>query len=208
MDWVASSLVMVVGKGVPLMVWMVVMVWGVVVLGSEVVEAVDDGSVVVVASWLEDAVDESVVVESVEVGDSVEVGESDEVDESVVGVAEDSVGVGDEDSETDVLVSVAVSVGVADALDPSNRSPASETSPLWPAVMATSEREYTRKEKFENRMLGRQRRKPELVGRRQGRRSRRCRSAQPSEGRWCVSNINRPALSYHPQDDNSQEKSE
>lgn len=160
-DWLASSLVMVVGKGVPLMVWMVVIVWGVVVVGSEVVEAVDDGSVVVVASWLEDAVDESVVVESVEVG------ESDEVDESVVGVAEDSVGVGDEDSEADVLVSAAVSVADADALDPSNRLPTSETNPLWPAVTATSDREYKRKEKFENRMLGRQRHEPELVGQKQ-----------------------------------------
>lgn len=155
--WLASSLVMVVGKGVPLMVWVVVMVLGVEVVGSEVVEPVVVGSEVVVASWLEDGVDE----ESVEEVESVV-----EEDESVVevGVAEDCVIVGDEVSETDVLDSVAdsevevsvVSVEEAEALPEGRRLPTSETKALWPAVTVTSDREYRKNENFEIRILGKQ----------------------------------------------------
>lgn len=136
----SAALVMVVGRGVPLMVWIVVIVLGAAVVWSEVVVPVLDESVVVVASELDVEVVES------EVG--VGLGES---------VVEVSVGVGEEDSL--VLVSVAesvvdVSVGDAEALPEFKKLPTSETKALWPEVTATSDKEYSRKERLAIRIVG------------------------------------------------------
>ncbi|KAK5682044.1 hypothetical protein LTS12_029227, partial [Elasticomyces elasticus] len=81
-----------------------------------------------------------------------------ELDESVVEEVEVSVGVAEGDSV--VLVSVAdsvvdTSVGDAEALPEFKRLPTSDKT-LWPEVMATSDKEYSRKEKFEIRIVGEQ----------------------------------------------------
>lgn len=105
-----------------------------------------DESVVVVASGLDVVVAESVV--------------GLELDESVV-VEEVEVSVGVAEGDSVVLVSVAdsvvdTSVGDAEALPEFKMLPTSETKALWPEVTATSDKEYSRKEKFEIRIVGEQ----------------------------------------------------
>lgn len=153
---------MVVGTGVPLMVWTVVTTttWE-VVLGFEVVVApvlvgpvvveslvavaeVEEGPSVVVVSELDDEeVDVGVVCDS-------------EVDEVEVDSSEVVVGVSDSEDEEDEDVSeVDSGVDVAEGTELSDvtMSLISETTALCPEVTATRDREYSKNERLARRMM-------------------------------------------------------
>lgn len=150
---------MVVGTGVPLMVWTVVTTttWE-VVLGFEVVVApvfvgpvvvaslvvvaeVEDGpSVVVVSELDEEEVDVGVVSDS-------------DVDEAEVDASEVVVGVSDSEDEEDEEVDSEVDVAEGAELSDVTRSLISETTALCPEVTATRDREYSKNERLARRIM-------------------------------------------------------